>query len=142
MTSLSDEITTLKTSQNIVVKTLASLNELEAESKNSTEATRYIGSPQDDILFEQIFALSGFWSEIGAVSIDAGELLTSGITQSGISLALEANNLQSLLGFIDRATAADAPRRFLIKSLSFAYDRATANLPITATIQLWAYTNK
>ena len=59
MTSLSDEITTLKTSQSIVVTTLDSLNKLETESKNSTEATRYIGSPQDDILFEQIFALSG-----------------------------------------------------------------------------------
>lgn len=59
MTSLSDEITTLKTSQTTVATTLASLNELETASKNSTEATRYIGSSQDDKLFEQIFALSG-----------------------------------------------------------------------------------
>ena len=116
--------------------TLASLNELELASKNSTEAAKYIGSSRDDILFEQIFTLSGSGSEIGAVSIDSGELLTSGITLSGISLSLEASNLQSLLGFIDRATAENAQRRFLVKSLSFAYDRATANLPITVNVQL------
>jgi hypothetical protein len=142
MASLGDEITTLKASKTAISTTLAGLNELDGASKNSTEASKYIGLSRDDILFEQIFTLSGSGSEIGAVSIDSGELLTSGITLAGISLSLEATNLQSLLEFLDRATAENAQRRFLVKSLSFAYDRATANLPITATVQLWAYTTK
>jgi hypothetical protein len=142
MSSLGDEITTLEASKATVNATLAHLNELETESKSSTEPAKYIGSSRDDILLEQIFALSGSGADIGAVSIDSGELLTSGITLSGISLSVEASNLQSLLGFIDRATAESSQRRFLVKSLSFAYDRSAANLPITATLQLWAYTSK
>jgi hypothetical protein len=136
MSSLGDEITTLEASKATLNTTLAHLNELDRESKNSTEPAKYIGSSRDDILLEQIFTISGSGAEIGAVSIDAGELLTSGIVLSGISLSVEASNLQSLLEFIDRATAENSQRRFLVKSLSFAYDRSTANLPITATLQL------
>jgi hypothetical protein len=140
--SLSEEIATLRNSKTAISATLATLNELDAASKTEAGVNQYIGSSRDDLLFEQVFALSGIDAQIGAVSIDSWELLTTGITLSGISFSLEATNLTALLSFLDRATSKESPRRFLIKSLSFAYDRATANLPITATIQLWAYTDK
>lgn len=64
------------------------------------------------------------------------------MTLVGASITVDATNLDTLLKFIDRATGIDAKRRFLVKSLSFAYESAVTTAPITASIQLGAYTIK
>ncbi len=94
------------------------------------------------MLLESIFALAGNGADIGSVSLDAGEILTSGMTLAGINITVDTANLDTLLKFIDRATGTDAKRRFLVKSLSFAYESAVTTSPITASIQLGAYTIK
>ncbi len=97
---------------------------------------------RDDLLLESVFALAGNGADIGSVSFDTGELLTSGLTLAGINITVDTENLDTLLKFIDRATGVDAKRRFLVKSLNFAYESAVTTAPITATIQLGAYTIK
>ena len=138
----SDELETLKVNEVTITETLNALNTLSASANASKDSQKYIWVARDDLILESIFSLSGTGVEIWSVALDSGELLTSGMTLAGINLTVDTTNLDTLLKFIDRATGVDAKRRFLIKSLNFAYESAATTTPITATIQLWAYTIK
>ncbi|MDD2745077.1 MAG: hypothetical protein PHU93_00930, partial [Candidatus Gracilibacteria bacterium] len=91
--------------------------------------------------YEKVFSTVGTDGKIASISISPGETLTSGLSLSSIQFSMDVDNISNLLSFLDRATSENAPQRFLVKSLGFAYSSsATTNL--SAVITLGMYTIK
>ncbi len=122
---------------------LTALNSLKAQATvMNSEVQKYIGEFREDKILESIFGLTGSGTQIEGISIDSGEKLTSGMSLVGINLTLQTETSDQLLQFLDRATDQNAPRRFLVKLVSFSYDSSTSNLPLTAIVQLGMYSIK
>lgn len=128
--------------QKSVQNTLDTLNLVRDQTQaGKSEMQKYIQEFREDIIYEKVFSTVGSDGKIWAISIDSGEVLTSGLSLTNIQFTLDVEELSNLLAFLDRATDANGKQRFLVQSLSFPYSSSNTSL-ISATIRLGMYTIK
>lgn len=123
-------------------KVLEELDAVKAKTQaQKADIQKYIQEFREDVIYEKVFSTVGTDGKIASISISPGETLTSGLSLSSIQFSMDVDNISNLLSFLDRATSENAPQRFLVKSLGFAYSSsATTNL--SAVITLGMYTIK
>lgn len=140
--SKSEEYATAQTAQNEAGKTLERLDRVKSETQDGkSDIQKYIQEFREDTIYQKLFDTVGTDGKVGAVSIQSGEVLTSGLTLANVSFTLDVADMSNLLAFLDRATDENGKQRFLIKNISFPYSSGNpAN--ITASITLGMYTIK
>jgi len=137
-----EEYATVIEEQKNMQKTLDALNLVRDQTQSGkSEIQKYIQEFREDIIYDKVFSTVGTDGKIWAISIDSGEMLTSGLSLANIQFTLDVQELSNLLAFLDRATDTNGQQRFLIQSLSFPYSSSNTSL-ISATIRLGMYTIK
>lgn len=134
-----EEYATAKSAQETAGKTLERLDQIKIETtEGQSEIQKYIQEFREDVIYEKIFETVGTDGKIGAISITAGEVLTSGLTLANVSFTLDVADISNLLAFLDRATDENGKQRFLIKSISFPYSTGEAtNMSVAITLGMY-----